>query len=77
MNSENMNHQLTHLNEKGEARMVDVSEKDITVRTARAQAVVTMKEETLNMIVDGKIAKGDVFPVRGSPASWRPRKPAI
>lgn len=53
--------QLTHLNERGEANMVDVSGKAETVREARAQACVEMHEETLAMIVEGRHPKGDVF----------------
>ena len=41
--------------------MVDVSEKAVTVRTASAQAVITMKAQTLRMITDGTAPKGDVF----------------
>ena len=39
--------ELTHLDENGAARMVDVGAKDVTQRTASAQAVITMKPETL------------------------------
>ena len=52
---------LTHLNSKGEARMVDVSEKAHTQREARAMAVITMLPETLQLIVEGKHKKGDVL----------------
>lgn len=55
--------ELTHLNQHGEANMVDVSAKDTTVRIARAQALVTMNEQTLTLISEGKHAKGDVFAV--------------
>jgi len=53
--------QLTHLDEKGQARMVDVSEKAHTERQATATAVIEMLPETLNMIVEGKHKKGDVM----------------
>ncbi|MDO5448084.1 MAG: cyclic pyranopterin monophosphate synthase MoaC [Clostridia bacterium] len=53
--------ELTHVNENGEARMVNVGEKEYTHRIAKAQAVITMKPETLNLIRDGKVPKGDVF----------------
>ncbi|WP_237467869.1 cyclic pyranopterin monophosphate synthase MoaC [Vibrio stylophorae] len=53
--------QLSHLNAKGEANMVDVSEKAVTVREARAEAVVKMLPQTLEMIVAGTHPKGDVF----------------
>jgi len=55
--------ELTHLNQQGEANMVDVSAKETTVRIARAQAIVTMSEQTLSLISEGKHAKGDVFAV--------------
>lgn len=53
--------ELTHLDKNGSARMVDVGDKNNTQREALAQAVVTMREETLNLIVSGNIPKGDVF----------------
>lgn len=52
---------LTHLDEQGQAHMVDVSAKAITVRSARAGARVRMKPETLALIVQGGHAKGDVL----------------
>ena len=52
---------LTHVDEKGRARMVDVGDKPDTKRRAVAQAVVTMKPETLRLICSGKMPKGDVF----------------
>jgi cyclic pyranopterin phosphate synthase len=52
---------LTHLNEKGEARMVDVTEKSVTHRTARAEGFVTMRRETLDLIERGQSKKGDVL----------------
>lgn len=55
--------ELSHINEQGYARMVDVSDKDDTVRVARAQAVVCMQASTLDMIQDGAIKKGDVLAV--------------
>ncbi|WP_068545970.1 cyclic pyranopterin monophosphate synthase MoaC [Thalassotalea crassostreae] len=54
---------LTHLNAKGEANMVDVSAKEITARTAWAEAFITMSEKTLSLIKSGEHAKGDVFAV--------------
>jgi len=53
--------ELTHLDENGSARMVDVGLKQNTRREATAQAVVTMKKETLMLITAGEIPKGDVF----------------
>ena len=52
---------LTHLDEKGEARMVDVSAKPVTSREATARARVRMKPATLAAILEGGITKGDVF----------------
>lgn len=52
---------FTHLNRDGEAHMVDVSAKSVTTRTARAQAVVEMSQETLKAILGGEHHKGDVF----------------
>ena len=56
-----MSDSLTHLNEQGAAHMVDVGEKDVTHRTARAEGYVRMNEETLRMITEGRHKKGDVF----------------
>ncbi|MBN2864410.1 MAG: cyclic pyranopterin monophosphate synthase MoaC [Thiotrichales bacterium] len=53
--------ELTHLDEKGQARMVDVSEKAHTERSATATATIFMQPETLAMIVEGKHKKGDVM----------------
>jgi cyclic pyranopterin monophosphate synthase len=53
--------ELSHLDERGAARMVDVSAKDDTARTATAEALVVMQPETLALIEQGGIAKGDVF----------------
>lgn len=52
---------LTHLDEKGQARMVDVGEKAHTERSATAAATIYMQPETLSMIVEGKHKKGDVM----------------
>ena len=54
---------LTHLDEHGAAHMVDVAEKPVTHRRAVAESVVTMRPETLAMIVEGRAPKGDVFAV--------------
>ena len=50
---------FTHLNKNGEALMVDVGEKDITRRTARAFAKVKMKKETLQKLLNSELKKGD------------------
>ena len=54
---------LSHLDTKGRARMVDVSEKDTTSRVAVARGNILMRPETLAMIVEKRVAKGDVFSV--------------
>ncbi|MDN3651898.1 cyclic pyranopterin monophosphate synthase MoaC [Thalassotalea ponticola] len=54
---------LSHINAQGEANMVDVSEKAITVREARAQAIVSMSPQTVALISTGGHHKGDVFAV--------------
>lgn len=50
---------LTHLNEKGEAVMVDIGGKEITQRTAAAYARITMKPETLEKLLSADLKKGD------------------
>ncbi|MBL8851227.1 MAG: cyclic pyranopterin monophosphate synthase MoaC [Planctomycetaceae bacterium] len=55
--------ELTHFDATGASRMVDVSTKPVTWRLARAEALVTMRPETLSLILDRKVAKGDVFEV--------------
>lgn len=52
---------LTHINANGEANMVDVSNKADSLREARAEAYVEMKIDTLQMIIEGRHHKGDVF----------------
>jgi cyclic pyranopterin phosphate synthase len=54
---------FTHLDEKGRARMVDVTEKDITLRQATARGAIVMRPATFRMIVTGGIEKGDVLGV--------------
>ena len=55
--------ELTHFNQEGRARMVDVTEKEDTVREAVAQGKVSMKPETLQLIKDHGFKKGDVLGV--------------
>ncbi len=57
------NRQFTHFDEQGAARMVNVSGKEETVREAVAEGRVTMLPETLSLILDRKVGKGDVFGV--------------
>jgi cyclic pyranopterin phosphate synthase len=54
---------LSHLDEQGRARMVDVSEKEVTSRMAVARGAIYMRAETLALILEDKIEKGDVFSV--------------
>lgn len=54
---------LTHLDDRGRARMVDVGSKPITRRVATAQAIVTMSPATAGLLADGKLPKGDALPV--------------
>ena len=55
--------ELSHFNGQGRARMVDVSDKDVTARTAVAKTTVRMHPDTLIRIQEGKIGKGDVLAV--------------
>ena len=54
---------LSHLDDQGRARMVDVSDKNITSRIAVARGTIHMRAETLALIRANKIEKGDVFSV--------------
>ncbi len=54
---------LSHLDELGRARMVDVSDKEVSSRVAEARGTIHMRAETLELIREGKVAKGDVFSV--------------
>ena len=55
--------ELTHFNEQGRAKMVDVTEKSVTRRTAVAAGEVHMNRETLSQIKTGTMKKGDVLAV--------------
>ena len=54
---------LTHFDDKGAAHMVDVSHKPVTARIAVARGAVRMSLETLDLIIQGRAAKGDVLAV--------------
>jgi cyclic pyranopterin phosphate synthase len=54
---------FSHLDDKGQARMVDVGEKSLTVRKAKASARVRTRPEVIAMILAGSIKKGDVLAV--------------
>jgi cyclic pyranopterin phosphate synthase len=55
--------ELTHFDESGASRMVDVSAKETTLRTARASGQVRMRPETLALVKDRGMAKGDVLEI--------------
>ncbi len=52
---------MTHIDEKGRVRMVDVTEKEATERTAVASAVVLLRQRTLDMILKKEMSKGNVL----------------
>jgi cyclic pyranopterin monophosphate synthase len=54
---------FTHLNEQGRARMVDVSDKEVTKREATARTTVSMNSNTLDLIKQGRMNKGDVLAI--------------
>ncbi|GAA2033141.1 cyclic pyranopterin monophosphate synthase MoaC [Yaniella flava] len=58
-----MEHQLSHVRADGSAHMVDVTSKDTTSRTSRAQAVVATRPDVVELIVDAGLPKGDALPV--------------
>lgn len=55
--------QLTHLNDQGEAHMVDVSDKAVTKRIAITQGTITMNDEAFKALVEEKVSKGNVLGV--------------
>ena len=55
--------EFTHLNEQGHARMVDVSAKDVTVRSATARGRVTLSAEVVGMLRGAGVPKGDALAV--------------
>lgn len=68
--------ELTHLNKKGEAVMVDVGEKSVTSRSARAFAKVKMEKETLRRLLASELKKGDglatarIAGIMGAKRTW-------
>lgn len=58
-----MSEKLTHIDESGRARMVDVGEKDVTQRVAVARGEVIMQPQTLQLIIEGNVKKGNVLAV--------------
>lgn len=55
--------EFTHFDEKGNARMVDVSDKEITRRSATAKGSITVSREAMDAVLGRKVKKGDVFTV--------------
>ena len=55
--------EFTHFDDKGNVYMVDVSDKDITKRTAVAQGTISMSREVMDAVIGKKIKKGDVLTV--------------
>lgn len=55
--------EFTHYDDKGNAYMVDVSEKEVTRRTATAEGSIRMSREAMDAVLGKKIRKGDVFTV--------------
>lgn len=53
--------ELTHVDREGKSRMVDVSGKDVTLRETEASGRVVMEADTLKMIKENKVKKGDVL----------------
>src|SRR3974390_3620932 len=53
--------ELSHLDEHGAARMVDVSDKDVTAREAEAEAVIVLSPEAFAAVMEGAAPKGDVL----------------
>lgn len=67
--------ELTHFNEEGRARMVDVSVKEPTLRIARAAATVHMLPATMEKIRAGTMKRAMCSRSRRWPGFWPPRKP--
>ena len=55
--------EFTHFDEKGNAYMVDVTDKDITRRTATAKGTISVSREVMDAVLGKKVKKGDVFTV--------------
>ena len=58
-----MNKELSHFDTKGNAVMVDISEKEITQRTAKAKGVISLNDEAMKAVISGTAKKGDVLGV--------------
>ena len=58
-----MENDFTHFDSRGNAVMVDVSAKEVTIRTAVAAGIISMNSEAMKAVLGGTVKKGDVFPV--------------
>ena len=67
-----MEEKLTHFDEKGNAIMVDVTEKKITSRTATASGKIHVNEAVMKAVLEGTVAKGDVLGNHGGEADRTP-----
>lgn len=65
-----MGEQFTHVDPAGNARMVDVSGKDVTHRTAVAEGFITMSPQCFAMVKEGRAKKGDVLGVAQVAVLW-------
>lgn len=54
---------LTHIDEDGNARMVDISKKSFSLRVAEARGFISVNKETFELLKEGKVEKGNVFSV--------------
>lgn len=63
---------LSHLDESGAAHMVDVSAKDVTLRTATAVGTLHTRPDVVALIASGGLPKVMPWPPRGWPESWPP-----
>ena len=72
--SDDPNLHLTHLDEQGNAKMVDVGDKEVTSREAIARGHVSIQPETLRLIKEGLMKKGDVLTIAQLAASWALRR---
>ncbi len=65
---------FSHLDKKGNVRMVDVTDKVSTTRVAKAKGQIDMLNKTISAIQDDTLPKGNVLPQRKLPASRRQKK---
>ena len=56
-----MSNTFSHLNNKGDAQMVDVSKKEVTLRSSKAQCIVEFNDEVSKLIKENNLPKGDLF----------------